>query len=396
MSVPIPSHVPAELVRDFDLFALRSEDDLFAQWKCIQKTHPPLFYTPLNGGHWVPTRAHLIERVLSDAATFSSGVSIPPRPPGVPAMPPIQFDPPHHAAYRALINPWFGPRPLLATTQRARALAIELIEGFRDRGRCEFIGEFAQHLPIEVFMQLAGLPSCDREWLLARAEVIRIDDPIARQREYAAITDYLQRTIESRRRNPSDDMLGRIVAGKIDGRPLSDADILGECIVLLLGGLDTVASTLGFIARFLATHRSAREQLRTQPERLGAAVEELIRRHSVASTPRVAAADVELDGIRLLRGDRIWIGTWFHALDETRWIDPLQVDWQRDARHCAFGAGIHRCPGAPLARNEIKVFLAEWLQRIPDFWIEAGATSLAVSGQVNGMLRLPLVWSNAG
>lgn len=390
----VPAHIPSQLVRDFDIYSLRGfEGDLFEEWKKLQDEYPPLFYTPSNGGHWVATRARLTEKILGENSLFSSAVTVPPLPPGVSPMPPIHMDLPVHREFRALINPWFAPKSLRDLTARARKLASELVDGLHDRGCCEFVSDFAMHLPIGVFLGMAGLPMSDREWLLERAELIRMENPADREREYIAIQEYLGQAIDARRRSPTDDILSSIVHGKINGRGLSDEEVLGECTVVLLGGLDTVASMLGFIARYLATHDEFRKQLCTHLERIPDATQELLRRHSVASTPRVASADLELDGVAIKKGDRLWIGTWFHSLDETQWEDSLTVDIDRDnSELLTFGTGIHRCPGAALARNEISVFLDQWLRKIPDFWIAPTETSVAVSGSVNAMIRLPLAW----
>ena len=94
-------------------------------------------------------------------------------------------------------------------------------------------------------------------------------------------------------------------------------------------------------------------------------------------------------------GDYVQLTSCLHGLDEHRWSNALDVDFSRAglADHMAFGRGIHRCPGANLARSELRVFLEEWLQRIPDFQIKPGEEAITATGAVAGVLRLPLVWS---
>ena len=104
--------------------------------------------------------------------------------------------------------------------------------------------------------------------------------------------------------------------------------------------------------------------------------------------------DVTLDGVSLKAGDYVQLTTCFHGLDEKRWPQPLEVDFARQglSDHMAFGRGAHRCPGANLARSELRVFLEEWLKRIPDFAIKPGDDAVTATGAVAGVLRLPLVW----
>jgi len=107
----------------------------------------------------------------------------------------------------------------------------------------------------------------------------------------------------------------------------------------------------------------------------------------------VITRDFEYGGVPFKAGEQITLPKALHGLDERRYADPLTVDFARpSSRHAAFGDGPHRCPGAGLARMELRVFLEEWLSRIPDFGIKPGASPVTSSGNVNGMMVLPLVW----
>jgi len=166
----------------------------------------------------------------------------------------------------------------------------------------------------------------------------------------------------------------------------------------MFGGLDTVASMLGFIARFLALNPGHRRQIveRLDDEAfLKHAVEELLRRHGIANTARIVAQDTELGGVQLKAGDVILPPNLLVGLDERAVEDPTRVDFARPfpIRHATFGNGVHTCPGAVLARRELQVFLQEWLRRIPDFEIKPGTTPVAATGMVNGVLKLELSWA---
>jgi len=396
-SQAVPPHIPANLVREIDVFNVKIlHEDLHLAWKRIQDENPPIFYTPLNGGHWIMTRAPLIERLFSEPDLFASRHAyVPPLPPGIPEMLPINSDGEEHRAYRSFIMPFLVTKQLAAAVGRARELAIELIEGLKGRGECEFMADFAEHLPIQIFLDMVDLPLSDRPTLLKFAEMVRINDPEEKASRYADMMAYLDGWIEKRIQNPGDDMISKIVTGKVGDRPVTRDEMMGECVVVLLGGLDTVASMLGFIANFLAREPEIRRRLVDEPALIPRVIDELMRRFGVAAPCRRVARDVEIDGVALRENDVIYVGTFFHGLDEQRWKDALMVDLDRrvDNPHTFGGSkGPHRCPGAGLARAEVTIFLEEWLQRIPDFQIKAGGQPQFGSGSVNGVYTLPLQW----
>jgi cytochrome P450 len=153
---------------------------------------------------------------------------------------------------------------------------------------------------------------------------------------------------------------------------------------------------IAFIARFLAQNPGQRRQL---VERLDDdafvrnAIEEMVRRHGLANTARVIAGDFDYKGVSFRAGDRILPANLFVGVDDRLNPDPLVVDFSREKPvHAAFGNGAHACPGAVLARREIRIFLQEWLSRIPDFRIRPGTSPVLATGMVNGVLRLELVW----
>ncbi|HEY6869374.1 MAG TPA: cytochrome P450, partial [Novosphingobium sp.] len=133
--------------------------------------------------------------------------------------------------------------------------------------------------------------------------------------------------------------------------------------------------------------------LRDNPDAIPAAIEEILRRHALSTVARCVNGDTEFGGVSLRDGDRVMLPTMLHGLDEARWDDPLAVKFDRNARdHLTFGNGTHRCPGAMLARAELRIFLEEWLKRIPDFSLAEGSVLSFENGVVTGLKALPLVW----
>lgn len=393
----VPPHVPESRVRDVDLYNLPgASEDVHLAWKRVQDDCPAVFYTPRYGGYWVITRAELLDQAWPDHECFSSDRAIAiPRQPEAPAQRPIEIDPPLHQYFRRPINVALSPKSVQKLSERARTLSIGLIEGLKPRGECEFVADFASHVPMEVFLSIVDLPSSDREWLIRRAEIMTRGGAVeAKQTALLEVFGYLESWIKERRENPGDDLISRILQSRIGDRPLTHEEALSECALVLFGGLDTVAGTMAFFARYLATHDVHRRTLVQHPERIPAAIEELLRRHSIPTVGRVLTRDLTLDGVTMKAGDYVQLTTCFHGLDERRWQDPLEVDFERPglANHMAFGRGAHKCPGANLARSELRVFLEEWLVRIPEFWIKPGDDAVTATGAVAGVLRLPLEW----
>lgn len=392
----IPSHVPRELVRDFDLYRVPGveQDYQLALKRIHDDGWPDIFWTPRNGGHWVITRGDDMYAFFADTEHFSSNNLTVPRPPHAHHLYPIHADPPQHAAYRALIAPAFSPKAVAALESKARALAVRLAEELKPQGRCEFINDFAQHLPIEVFMGIVDLPASDRKMLLGWADsMVRPETPETPMLTIQKIFQYMGSKIAERRAKPGDDLLSQLTRGMVFGRPITDEELVGMCSLVLIGGMDTVASATGFAAHFLAKSPEHRRQLIDNPGLIPKAVDELLRRFPIVNQGREVKQDYQYRDIPFKKGEMIVMLTTLHGLDERKFPDPLKVDFNRPTPiHSTFGNGPHRCPGSNLGRTELKVFLQEWLARIPDFEVDPRGAVGMRSGVNGTIFQLPLVW----
>lgn len=395
LATPLPENVPLDRVVDVNIFNLPggSEDAQLA-WRNL-RGKSDLIWSPQFGGHWIAVGADVIEHIYRSPELFSSRESTLPR--GMHALPvyPLQADGAMHTATRRIFDAWFKPSALEPYRRQARDLTISLIEGFRSRGRCEFIGEFAQILPLVIFLSMVDLPLEDREPLRQHVETIvrQSADPTQRQAAFQALIGYLDGRLDQRRRAPGDDILSKMVTSEVQGRPVSKDEALGMGALLLLGGLDTVASMMGYFMQFLATHPEHRRWIVAHPERIANAVEELMRRHGVAANLRTAREDIAIDGVVIRAGDCVTTPTAAHGLDERRFANPEAVDFERPAQpSLAFGAGPHRCVGMNLARLELRILLEEWLARIPEFELDPQVPTMQQAGPVNGVTQLGLRW----
>ena len=394
--IETPEHVPPELVVDFDFFAMEVPDgDAAGAWRRLADAHPPVFWTNHNGGHWVATTGEAVKTIQVDHANFSMSEFALPRGRRGMCAPPVDTDPPAHAGYRRIVQPAFNPKVIARLEGEIRDTIRGVAERLAPLGECEFVGEVSQVLPITVFLGMMGLPQEDAKILLPLAHLnSQAKDLAVTQATRKAMADYIFEAIEDRRENPRDDVLTTVVQSQYNDRPLTDDELRGMCTVLLGGGLDTVAGMMAFIARFLATHPEQRRYLAADLSRLPAAIEELIRRNALVNTSRLVREDYELQGVQLKKDDIIQIPNCFYGLDPAIVPDPMSVDFDRPGpvKHAAFGNGVHFCLGAPLARLELRVWLEEWLPRIPEFEIKPGTTPVSTIGGVSVMRELWLQW----
>ena len=279
----------------------------------------------------------------------------------------------------------------------AEHTAKDLIAELKPRGECEFIDEFAKVLPINVFLTMMGLPLDDRAYLLPLAEIaVHSNDVALKTKTQQELAGYLLGHIEQRRAaGPAEDLLSTIVHGEIEGRPLTPPEILSMSLLALVGGLDTVASQLGFVANFLAKNPGHRRELVENPRLIPTACEEFLRRFGLPNTLRELTMDYAYKGLQFRKNDLIMLPKCLYGLDDRINADPMTVDFHRKPstiKHAAFGAGPHLCPGNVLARRELMIFLEEWLPAIPDFELDPERPPVFTSGGVNSVSKLYLKW----
>jgi len=314
---------------------------------------------------------------------------------------PLQIDPPDHARYRRFLDPEFSPKRIGELEADARVVVGTLIDGFVERGGCDFHEEFATPLPSSIFLRFMGLPRSDLSTFLQwRDDTIRPDVAPAdmagaaaiRERVGHDITAYFESALDAAHAAPTDGLLSRVALGEVEGRPLTRAEQLGICHLLLLGGLDTVTATLDCELAYLARHPAQRQALVDTPDLVDGAVEELLRWETpVMVLVRNVRQDHELAGVQLHAGDDAVIMIGAANLDQ-EFPEPRRVDFAREGnRHLSFGAGPHRCLGSHLARLELRVALDEWHRRIPEYRMVDGA-ELAWSPGIRQASSLPIAW----
>ncbi|WP_156680465.1 cytochrome P450 [Sphingomonas profundi] len=396
----LPENVPVHRLYDIDIYAPSpTGGDYFAAWAKIHAaSESGLLWTPRNDGHWIATRAGTITDVLSDYEHFSNRIIFVPKSSGeAHNIVPTTLDPPEHRPYRNILNGSLAPKQVNRVEESFRPIAAELIETFRLDGRCEFATQYAELFPIRIFMRIVDLPEADAPRLKALADqTIRPDGQMTYEEALDGLYAYLQPVIDARRGTDGQDMISRIVNGEVNGRPVNDREAREMCAQMLIAGLDTVVNFLTFMMLFLATHPEPCAALVADPARIPAFINELLRRFGIVTTGRVVREDYDYQGVTLRAGDMVVVPTALHGIDPAVYPDPLAVSLDRgNARHSAFGSGNHTCPGAHLARTEIRATLQEWLAHIPIFSLAPGSELRFSGGIVACVHALPLIWDPA-
>lgn len=394
----IPEHVRPEHVYELDIYRdRRLLADVHAGYASVQKEAPPIFFTPENGGHWVVTRFDLISEIVRDPETFSaSQMQIPPVK-DAPTFIPLNLDPPDNLPYRQILMPWFAPKSIHAMDGYLKELAAELVDTVAKKGRCDFVADIAARYPVGVFMRMMGLPMDrfdDFRRIVVKffssqgqAEVVDLGRTINAE---------LAQVIEARRRERREDLVSHLLDARIKGRPLAPEELQSMCFLLFIAGLDTVTNGLTFGMRHIAARPDLQARLRAEPEKMEAAVEEVLRLFGVVNTPRILTRDCERFGVSFRKGEMLLNLLPMAGHDDGRNADPEIFDLDRKKRdYLTFSTGPHLCIGHFLARAEMRTLFAEWFARIPPFRIAEGYREKFRAGTVMSLESLDLEWDAA-
>lgn len=398
----IPEHVPRELVHPFD-FRLdpRIAEDPWAFFAGARAL-PEVFWSPDLGGYWVLARAARIEEAWMRPDLFSAkSVSIP-RIDSPFRLIPNNLDPPEHRAYQQIFTrQMFAPRIIDALSDEFRKLTRERIDAFFEAGRCDFNVDYAQPLPVRIFLRMLGVPESRRAEFDASVERVfrgtTPEDVFGGMTAVAHLLDvWLDEEMADRDAPREAHMLEAMLRAEIDGRRLGKDELTSMATMLMLAGLDTVTSATLHQVHFLATHPHHRQQLLDDPGLIPNAVEELLRRFSAPNIGRIVAKDGEFAGVEMREGDMVLLSTTVAGLDAERFERPFDVDFRRaglKGRSLSFGTGIHMCSGHTLARRELAITLEELLPRLPGLRLAADAdVRYASGGTLTISSALPLEW----
>ncbi len=365
-----------------------------------------------GGGHaWLVThycdvQAALADPRLSRAAVYEPGA---PQFAGLFQAPPgmiVSVDPPEHTRLRALAEQAFSTERLEKMRPRIQHTADTLAEALaRGPNPADLVGRFASPLAMTVICELLGVELADREkfevWVRQLAAVGSAEEEQRSGQEQLGA--YMAALVAAKREHPADDVLSALVAARVGEWALTEQELVVFGYTLLGAGYDSTASQIAnFTLALLTDHPGQWKHLGRHPQDVPATVEELLRGVNLNGTdtsglPRIALADIELGGAVIPAGDAVFLAMTSANRDETVFPRPDRLDFARGADtpgHLAFGYGVHRCLGAPLARIELAAALEALTRRLPGLRLAVPEDELVWRvGDVNHSLTaLPVTW----
>ncbi|OOG58992.1 cytochrome P450 [Polaromonas sp. C04] len=341
---------------------------------------------------WSLFRHEDVSRVLHDHKTFSNAVS---RHLSVPNG----MDPPEHTKYRRIIESYFTVQRMDAFEPVCRQLVAELVRDVLASGEVELMADFALPFAVRVQCAFLGWPPTLRErlvrWTRKNYEATLAQDLQAMSeiaREFEGFIDGMLETRMQTGAKPEDDVMGALTHEKVWGRPLSNEEIASILRNWTVGEIGTISASVGILIHHLSQHVELQQRLRAQPLLLPAAIDEILRIHGpLVANRRVTTRKVAIGGQKIGAGERISLN-WVSANRDGRvFEDPQAFRLDRDpAANLLYGAGVHVCPGAPLARMEMRVCLEQLLERTTRIQDVPGKAPRLAVYPASGFATLPL------
>ncbi|MGW4289800.1 cytochrome P450 [Streptomyces sp. NPDC004673] len=350
-------------------------------------------------------------RISSDAANLAAAGADELNQAENTGLPPsfIRLDPPEHDRLRRIANSAFGPphEPRRIDDMRGELHGIvsELIDGLAGETEIDLVDQFAYPFPVTVICRLLGVPREDeprfRSWV---DPLVASLDPETRQGadpEFVKTAQeartqlgmYLAGLVEERAKDPRDDMLSDLAAGKGPDGAMTMMEVLSTAVLLLIAGHETTVNLITNGVLTLLRHPAYLQRLREDPDLAVNIVEELLRYEPpVQLVPqRTCITDIEVRGVTIPKGSRIWLMLAAGNRDPERFKNPDRFDPDRDdLQHLGFGSGIHSCFGAPLARLETQIALAELARRLENPRLVADPPPYRPNAVLRGPRHLPL------
>ncbi len=384
---------------DFNPHSHALQDDPYPVYRELRDTKPVWRVDDLD--FWAISRHADVKSALLRPGLFSSMRSLDGSDPSARIPMIVIMDPPHHDELRSLVSRAFTPRRIADLSRRIREITSGLIDDFIETGSCDLWRDLSAPLPTIVIAELLGVPAKDREMFKEKSTAIATRVGPAMKLESAAELDgshpvielavYLAKVFEEKRRSPQDDLMSALLAADVDGRRLSQEELVGFAVLILIAGNETTTNLISNAVVLLDRYRDQRELLVGDPSRIERAVEEFLRFESpVQGIERIATEDVTMGAERVRRGDKVFLMLGSANRDERAIENADRFDVGRDPNpHLGFGLGAHFCLGASLARLETRIACEEILRRMPDYRV-SGPIQRLYSGAFRGLLSLPL------
>lgn len=380
-------------------------------FRLLRREAPVFWHKEPNGrGFWAVTRYDDLVRISLDSATFSSarGTNIPDLPEDglrVIQMMMVNMDPPKHTQYRRTVSKGFTPKVVREMEPRIRSVTTEIIDRVASRGECDFVTDIASELPLQVIVELMGVPMEDRhkvfEW--SNQMVGAEDSEYAHMPAEALLAamqvfNYAHQIAEKREVEPKGDIVTTLVNAEPGGERLTRPEFAAFFMLIAVAGNETTRNLISGAMLALIEHPEQRARLIAHPSLIPLAVEEMLRWVTpVMHFRRTAARDTEIRGQRIREGDKVVMYYCSANRDEDVFPDGDLFDIGRSPNdHVTFGGGgAHFCLGSNLARLEIRVMFEELLRRLTDIELAEPVQRLR-SNFVNGIKHMPVRFTPVG
>ena len=376
--------------------------DPYPYWERLRNEAPVYWCEPSR--FWAITRYDDVLAVLHDPARFSSGGG----PAGnseeadMPRLPLIQDDPPHHDRLRRILSKAFTPRTTAEREARVREIAKGLMDelraGVASGETIDLVRAFSGPFPVSVIAEILGIPPELRDRLriwhasssvTGAAELGDAHPPTVMREMYKTLAEL----VESRRKEPRDDLFSALIeASESDESPLKPDELVGLCQLLWTAGNETTTNLLSNAALVLQQRADLLELVRTEPARIPALVEEMLRLESpINCLARKATEDVEMHGEKIRQDDVVMVMFASANRDPRHFERPDEFDLDRSPNdHVALSHGIHFCLGSHLARLEARVGIEALGELLPSVRLQPDGGARIPVGILRGWLRLPL------
>jgi unspecific monooxygenase len=352
------------------------------------RAQAPIIYDEATD-HWLVTRYDDVNALLRDRRFGRTYLHVATheemgRPAPPPALDPfwhlinhgiLDMEPPDHTRVRRLASKAFTPRMVESMRRPVQRLTDELVDAVEGTGEFDLLSAIAEPLPVAVIAELLGVPSADRHLLRPwSADICRMyelhpteDDMRIASRASTEFSDYLRALSRSRRDAPAGDLISELALVVDEGERLTEDELIGTCVLLLNAGHEATVNVTGNGWWALFRNPAALDRLRAEPELVPPAIEELMRWDTPLQLfERWVLEDVEVHGVRVPKGAELGLVFGSANRDPAVFDAPDELRIDRDPNpHLTFGAGIHFCLGAPLARLELQTSFATVLRRLP-------------------------------
>lgn len=314
----------------------------------------------------------------------------------------IFMDPPEHSRLRKLLNKGFSAAAVESLRPQTEAIVDRMLKPLARESEIDLMSEFANPMPVRVISELLGVPQALHGTFVNASRAIAVfrgnpnrtvEEARAAQDALFELTEFFKNAVAERRRNKGTDLISLLIDIEEEGEVLTEEELYAQCIALLFAGHETTRNLIGNGMYTLLKNAEQMAELREKPEIIRSAVEELLRFESpVQFTARVLKEEIEVCGQPIRKGWTVLCMLGAANRDPKQFRDPNELDLKRlNNQHLAFGAGLHFCIGAQLARLEGQIAILNLVQRFPRMKLAGLRPEWASTFGFRGLKSLPVV-----